>query len=446
VVLTPAFQRWLPGRWQEVPAARWISGSCITSLAATLATLPVLLYHFGQTSFAGVVLNLVAIPLTGATLAAGLALAFTGLAPFGAAADFFANMLLGTATLGDAVLGWATFSTYVDSMWVILTMAVLLLMVVHWPRPRLRWRLGLVALVLCTGIVWGNLAHRVHPPALRVVFFDVGQSDAALVTLPNGRHLLIDAGLRSAYQDAGARTVVPHLHRFGIRRLDAVVVSHPHSDHLGGLNSILRSVPVGRVLHNGAEYDSDLYRENRALMDSLHVPSRAVHAGDTLDLAPHVRIQVLSPAANVPYPADVNEASVVLRIAYGGTSFLFLGDAGLQAEQEMLAHYGPLLPGEVAKVGHHGSLTGSGPAFVERVASDKPTIALVSAGLNNVYGLPKEEVVLRWREQGADVRITAHTGAVWLGSDGARLWENPWRAGRGRRLRVYVERDRDVVE
>jgi competence protein ComEC len=279
-----------------------------------------------------------------------------------------------------------------------------------------------------------------------VVFFDVGQSDAALVTLPNGRHLLIDAGLRSAYQDAGARTVVPHLHRFGIRRLDAVVVSHPHSDHLGGLNSILRSVPVGRVLHNGAEYDSDLYRENRALMDSLHVPSRAVHAGDTLDLDPHVRIQVLSPAANVPYPADVNEASVVLRIAYGGTSFLFLGDAGLQAEQEMLAHYGPLLPGEVAKVGHHGSLTGSGPAFVKRVASDKPTIALVSTGLNNVYGLPKEEVVLRWREQGADVRITAHTGAVWLESDGARLWENPWRAGRGRRLRVYVERDRDVVE
>lgn len=324
VTLHPRFIDALPERWTSRPSLRAITSLTALSVAATLGTAPVLLYHFGRVALAGLVLNLIAIPLTFFVLAAGIfTLLFGGWFGFlgevmGAAADGLARLLIYLAEVGDAWLGWAAFASYVQNGWYLLAMVAALIMLVQWPRPRLRWRWGALALLFATAGIWVGVLHGSYKPTLDIVFFDVGHGDAALVSLPNDRHLLIDAGERDAYSDQGVRTILPHLERYGISRLDAVVISHPHSDHLGGLPALLRSVPVRRVLHNGQTYPSALYEETTRLLDSLNISHEPLLTGDTLLLDPSVLMQVLAPEPPA-VAGEANEASVVIRLVYGTT-------------------------------------------------------------------------------------------------------------------------------
>ena len=435
VTLHPLIYERMPETWLSKPLYRSLVTTTTVSTAATLGTMPVLLYHFGQAPFAGLLLNLAAIPLTALTLAAGLTalglgrwFAF-GAEVFGAAADVLARGLLFTAEMGEAALGWATVQTYVRDPWSLLAMAAALLMLAQWPRPRLRWRLGATALGLATMGLWSSVLTGAHTPRFDVIFFDIGHGDAALVTLPNGRHLLIDAGGRDAFSDQGARTLLPHLERFGIRRLNAVVVTHPHSDHLGGLPALLRAAPVHRVLHNGQEYASTLFAETTHLLDSLGVAHQAVGAGDTIALDPSVLLQVLAPEATGATDEDANNASVVLRLVYDQTTFLFTGDVEAEAEQRLVARYGAILQSDVVKVAHHGSRTSSTPALVEHATPDtaQATMAVVSVGSSARFDLPDEEVLWRWQARGATVWTTVRQGAIWLRSDGQSVHRVEWR-------------------
>ncbi len=423
-------------RWSEHGWRSFVTASVVTSVAAVLGTAPVLLYHFGHVALGGLVLNVVAIPLTALGLAAGLLTVLLGgwfgaaAVLFGAAAGAFLQMLLFVAEAGSAMAGWAAVRVHVKSAWALLAMGTALAMLAQWPRPRLRWRLAIATLAFVNAGLWIGLWQGAHAPRLDVVFFDVGQGDAALVSLPNGKHALIDAGGRTPFTDEATRTLVPHLERFGIRRLDAVVISHTDSDHLGGLPTLLRTVPVGRMVHNGRDASSALYAEVRHLLDSLQVPHRAVHAGDALRLDSSVQMQILAPDPELLTAAvSDNDASVVLRLTYGGTRFLFTGDVERTAEAQLLSRFAPLLASEVVKVSHHGSRTSSTPAFVEQATADAsaPARAVVSVARRNAFGLPSAEVLGRWTASGSVVSTTAAEGAVWLRSDGKRVTRVQWR-------------------
>lgn len=432
VTLNPRFTARLPARLLVRPIPRWIVKILTVSLAATLGTMPVLLYHFGRVPFGGLVLNLAAIPLTFATLASGLlALVFGGWAlwvaeVFGAAADWLALALLWVAQAGDSSLGWASIQRYVRDGWLLAALVAGLIALAQWPRPRTRWRLVALAIACLAISVWTGILLSRYTPRLDVVFFDVGHGDAALVSLPNGRHLLIDAGNQDAYTNTGVRTLLPHLQRYGISHLDAVVISHPHSDHLGGLPALLREVSIGRVLHNGQPYGSALYEETIHLIDSLQVAHHAIHAGDTLAIDPAVRVQILAPEPGMIH-AQTNDVSVVLRLVYGETSFLFAGDAEAAAEHWMLSRYTEVLPSDVIKVAHHGSRTSSTPGFVEKTvpASSSRSVAVVSVGRR--FSLPNAEVIDRWQAVGATVWTTVDGGALWLYSDGETVEQLRWR-------------------
>lgn len=432
VTLNPVLSRQLPESWRARPGVDYVWGLLTVSTAATLGTLPVLLYHFGAVSLAGLALNLVAIPITFLTLTAGLATVVGGSASvfagdaFGSAADLLSRALLFTASAGDAAFSWAVVSVRLRNGWFLLALVTALLVPVRWAYPRSRWRLAAATLLLVAGGVWSDLLQGRYRPGLDVIFFDVGQGDAALVTFPNRSRLLIDAGMRDDYGDQGLRTVLPHLTYYGIDALDAIVVSHPHSDHLGGVPALLRSLPVRSLIHNGRPYESALYREVTALADSLGVMQSAVQAGDMLDLDGSVRIYVLAPS--LPDEVDANDASIVLRIDYGQTSFLFNGDVEAEGEAQLVDFYGELLSSDVVKVAHHGSSTSSTPAFVELASRGRPEppLAVVSVARVNRYGLPNDEVLARWQAQGARLHLTSAAGALWLRSDGRQVQTVSW--------------------
>ena len=432
VTLQPRFSAMLTwGEGDVSPLVAFLRSSASVSLAASAGTLPILLMHFGAVSLAGLVLNTIAVPLTSITLAASVATA-AGAAisdvlgtVFGFASQSFAQLLLFVVEEGEPYFRWAYLEARADEAPVLAALVAVIVLLAQWPRPRIRWRLGAVALsLLAADQVW-DAAEGEWRAHLEIVFLDVGQGDAALVTFPNGRTMLVDAGPRTAFADAGRYTIVPYLQRKQIRALDAVVVTHPDSDHLGGIPSILRAMRVGRLLHCGRPHESALYDEVLHLVDSLSIPYRAIRAGDTLSLDTSVRVQVLHPTAP-RFDADPNASSIVLHLRFGRTTALLMGDAEHEAEAEVIRQYGDAAAADVFKVGHHGSRTSSTPLMLSRVLNEE-AIAVVSAGKSNRFGHPDSAVVRRLRSHRADIRRTDRHGAVRIVSDGRRARVKPWR-------------------
>lgn len=430
VVLNPRLQLLLPPAWRH-RGWRGQIGSLITvSVGATLGTAPVLLTHFGYVSAAGVVLNVAAIPLTALALLSGLCAALAGGgvvgASFAAAAETMTEGLLRLAAAGTARLGWASIDATVQDPLVVLALVAGMLLIVHGRHARRRWLFTGVVLLLVTAHVWKGLLDTRPSPFLEVIFFDVGQGDAALVTFPNGRHLLVDTGPRSPYGDAGTSVVAPHLRRHGVDRLDAVLISHSDSDHLGGLPSILRNIPVERLIMNDPLERSALVDEVEMLIDSLDVSRRAAYAGDTLSMDQSTLVHILGPSSASRHVQGRNDASILMQLTHGQNQFLFLGDVEGDGEQWATQVYGDFLESEVIKVAHHGSVTSSAPTFVGKAAL-QDGLAVVSASRRNPFGHPHREVVERWRRAGAAVLATSVEGAIWVRSDGNTIARVPWR-------------------
>jgi competence protein ComEC len=234
-----------------------------------------------------------------------------------------------------------------------------------------------------------------HPrEALFVQAIDVGQGDSSLLITPDGKTLLVDAGgfgggPRQAPQefDIGDEVVSNALWSRGIRHLDAVALSHAHSDHIGGMPAILRNFHPDELWVG----DNPPVAPFTELLDeaaALHTRVRAFRAGNTFQFG-DTQVAVLAPSATYHPAADPgNNDSLVLRVAYGSTTALFEGDAEAPIERAMLAE--PNLQSTLLKIGHHGSLTSTTPEFLSRVA---PKWAVISCGLNNRYRHPRSEVL-----------------------------------------------------
>jgi competence protein ComEC len=264
------------------------------------------------------------------------------------------------------------------------------------PDVRLLFPLFIVALALIA------TATAYVPDTLAVTFLDVGQGDAILVQAPNGRAMLVDAG-----ESWAAPAVAAGLEAEGIDRLEYVVATHDHDDHIGGMVDVLPQVTVGQFVTNGVTASTWTATELRAYLSTHAIATREATAGDTLALDPaNVTVTVLNPP---PDPGtDQNEASVVLRLVFGTQSFLLAGDAGTTAEGWMLASGRPVAA-QFLKAGHHGSGTATGAAFVGAV---DPAIAVIEAGRFNPYNHPDQAVVKRLQDSGADVYSTAASRTV----------------------------------
>jgi competence protein ComEC len=241
---------------------------------------------------------------------------------------------------------------------------------------------------------------------LSVHFLDVGQGDSILLQF-NNKNVLIDAGT----QDMGQR-VESYLRDHGVSSLDLVVATHPHEDHIGGLLKVLTDFSVKQVLDSGQVHTTQTYENFLTLVDQKNIPFAVAERGQTIDLDPAIKIEVLSPPATL-FAKDLNQNSVVLKVTYNKVSFLLAGDAGFQAEDSMAAGYD--LKSTVLKVGHHGSSSSTGTSFLSEV---RPEVAVIEVGAGNDYGHPTSKTLSALQNTGTKVYRTDLDGNIVITTDG----------------------------
>ncbi|MDD1682728.1 MAG: lamin tail domain-containing protein [Methanoregula sp.] len=243
---------------------------------------------------------------------------------------------------------------------------------------------------------------------LKAYFLDIGQGDASVILFKD-KVILIDAG----ETDMGER-VVSDLQKLGVRKIDLLVATHPHSDHIGGMQGVLEHFPVEKVLDSGLPTSSPLYEYFLETVDEKNIPYVVAEQGQAIDLDPSLRILVLSPPKD-RIGDDLNTNSIVLRISYGTINLLYTGDATTPAE-DVMEKTGYPLDAQVLKISHHGSSDSSSAAFLSRV---RPELAVISLSADNPYGHPHRETLDRLEDAGPVLYRTDRNGTILVMSDGA---------------------------
>ena len=436
-ILTDRIAEWIglgPERedWWAT-SLRGLAGAVGVTVAATLATTPLVMFYFERVSLVGLpatLLSMPALPLTlvahGVTALVGM-ISETAALPFGWIAWILSGYITGVSTLFSG-LPMASVETgelarlFVWAYYSVMTgVVVFLYSPIRWRRPRLRlssaswntsipWQIPVLALVVAA-TVWTVALSRPEG-MLKVVFADVGQGDMTIITTPSGQTIVVDGGP----DPERAVQVLDAQMPFWKRTLSLVVLSHPHSDHVSGLSEILRRYDVERILEARGKYESADYMAWSKLAESESAQLLEARPGTRLSFSGGVEVHVLGP----PDAAiNANDASVVVRVVYGNASFLLTGDVFKEGERWLLTS-GHALDSDVLKVAHHGSDTSSSSPFLGAVS---PRAAVISAGQDNRFGHPDPEVVERLEGLMPASRIfkTFERGTITFETDGSTL-------------------------
>lgn len=387
-----------------------------TTLAAQAGVMPVLLFHFQVFPIVSIPANLLAFPAVGPAMILGLASGMLEMVwrPLGMVVAAFARIPIGYLVWLSDRMARAPLPSITSPGGQVATIVIGLAMVCvagWWVRSgrRMPRRAALLVALLLPILVLTSAFKAGPPSGLTVVFFNVGQGDAALIRSPGGASILIDGG-------PDPDLVAAKLAGLGVRRLDLMVATHPHADHVAGLPAVLARFHVAVVIDPGCGGDSPYYVDFLRAVRSARVPLRHPRPGTVIRVA-DVRLDVLGPeTCHRDTASDPNNDSLILRATDGQGSVTFPGDAEEPAQTEALEDRRTLLHALVLKVPHHGGDTSLERFFLEVRAR----VAVVSVGPNR-YGHPAEEVLEDLSAHGMRVFRTDQAGDITVSFDEGRI-------------------------
>lgn len=242
---------------------------------------------------------------------------------------------------------------------------------------------------------------------LKVHYLDVGQGDSIFIELPNNETMLIDAA--ESYQ---SENIINYLKNLNYQKIDYVIGTHPHTDHIGGLKDIINTFEIGKIYMPKVVSTTKTYESLLMTIKDKNLKINTAKAGTSIIDIDTLKINILAPN-NSTY-TELNNYSVVTKITYGTTKFLFMGDAEKLSENEIKED----VTADVIKIGHHGSNTSSSIDFIKKVNAK---YGIISVGLNNKYNLPKEETITNWENSGTKIYLTSINGTITAISDGTNI-------------------------
>ncbi len=406
----------------------WLKGTVGVTLAATLGTLPIQINAFHYLSIATLITNLIALPIISLSLPLSLISGclygiFPLLAKILAGSNYLALSLLTKVTeiIVSIPFSWISIP---DMHWLWTVFYYFLMGVFVWifsknideidVKLRKKWLLAFV-LFTCFTIAL-VIPISLESKKLKVTVLDVGQGDSLLIETPNYQTLLVDGGPDKP-RDTGRMILLPYLRRLGIRSLDVLMITHFDSDHVGGLISLLKWIPVREVWVGYGSLDgaNEYCKSIMSVCQSKNIPIKQAICGNKASGLEPLEITVLNPEGQNSVFTD-NEQSLVLKIKYNQTSVLLTGDLEGYGETELLSSNMDL-KSDVLKIGHHGSKMGTTDEFLDKVS---PDIAVISVGKNNLFHHPHSETLSRLSTHGIKVFRTDLQGGIQLISDGRR--------------------------
>lgn len=242
---------------------------------------------------------------------------------------------------------------------------------------------------------------------LKVHYLDVGQGDSMFIELPNNETMLIDAA--ESYQ---SENIINYLKNLNYQKIDYVIGTHPHTDHIGGLKNIINTFEIGKIYMPKVVSTTKTYESLLMTIKDKNLKINTAKAGTTIIDTDTLKVNILAPN-NSTY-TELNNYSVVTKITYGTTKFLFMGDSEKLIENEIKEN----VTADVIKIGHHGSNTSSSIDFIKKVNAK---YGIISVGLNNKYNLPKEETITNWENSGTKIYLTSTNGTIRASSDGTNI-------------------------
>lgn len=398
---------------------RRISQGLSLTMAAQLGVAPLLIYYFNQISIISVLANLLIVSATAPVLYLGvIASLFYFFSPFFVLSNWISRVFLLYIINLSHLLASIPFSALNIpriSLYSIVFYYIFIFLMMKFLRKKSARGLVFSIIIILLIFSFSNLYEIFYPSSfhgLRANFINVGEGDSSLIQLDSGENVLIDGG-------ETAEPVLSALGKNRVRRINLMIASHPHSDHIGGLVEVLNDYPVDLVLDSGFSNSSSTYKKFLNIIAKKKVPYKKASSGQKFSLGKDLKLEVLAPKERFfsGTESDINNNSVVVKVKYRNISMLFPGDTEIPAQEELLK-LGSILDCDILKFPHQGSSDAALTPFIKEVS---PKIALIMVSADNKFGHPHQITLKKLRDEGVQIYRTDQQGDITLETDGQKI-------------------------